>query len=81
MHNGHLLNNGDGLCFINKHNDLTGFRVNRVERKQIFPADMPRMDIGAMLRNQDQAFEKRMKGKTAERRIGLDVRTKLKAVL
>lgn len=74
MHNGHLLNNGDGLCFINKHNDLTGFRVNRVERKQIFPADMPRMDIGAMLyRNQDQAFEKQMKGKTAERRIGLDV--------
>ena len=33
-----------------------------------------RLDIGAMLyRNQDQAFEKQMKGKTAERRIGLDV--------
>lgn len=74
LHNGHLLNNGDGLCFINKQNDLTGFRVNRVERKQIFPADMPHMDIGAMLyRNQDQAFEKQMKGKTAERRIALDV--------
>src|ERR1035437_1229160 len=31
MQNGTLLNNGDGLCFINKHGDLTGFRVNRVE--------------------------------------------------
>ena len=72
VQNGHLLNNGDGLCFINKQNDLTGFRVNRVERKQIFPADMPRMDVGAFLyRNQDQAFEKVLKGKTSERRVGV----------
>ncbi|MDO9153977.1 MAG: U32 family peptidase [Paludibacter sp.] len=74
MHNGHLLNNGDGLCFINKHGDLTGFRVNRVERKQIFPADMPRMDEGVFLyRNQDQAFEKILKGKTAERKIAIQI--------
>lgn len=74
MHNGHLLNNGDGLCFINKHGDLTGFRVNRVERKQIFPADMPRMDVGVFLyRNQDQAFEKILNGKTSERRVGVDL--------
>ncbi|MDD3322442.1 MAG: U32 family peptidase [Paludibacter sp.] len=90
VHNGHLLSNGDGLCFINKQNDLTGFRVNRVEhltpilskgegeikkvRVQVFPADMPRMDIGVFLyRNQDQAFEKVMKGKTSERRVGVRV--------
>ncbi len=74
LHNGTLLNNGDGLCFINKHGDLTGFRVNRVERKQIFPADMPRMDIGVMLyRNQDQAFEKILKGKTAQRKVGVEI--------
>jgi 23S rRNA 5-hydroxycytidine C2501 synthase len=74
VHNGSLLNNGDGLCFINKHGDLTGFRVNRVERKQIFPADMPRMDVGVMLyRNQDQAFEKILKGKTAERKVGVEM--------
>ncbi len=74
MHNGTDLNNGDGLCFINKQGDLTGFRVNRVDRKQIFPADMPRMDIGVMLyRNQDQAFEKILKGKTSERKIGLEI--------
>lgn len=74
VHNGHLLNNGDGLCFINKQGDLTGFRVNRVERKQIFPADMPRMDVGVMLyRNQDQAFEKILKGKTSERKVGVEM--------
>ncbi|HET7732899.1 MAG TPA: U32 family peptidase, partial [Paludibacter sp.] len=74
VHNGHLLNNGDGLCFINKQHDLTGFRVNRVERKQIFPADMPRMDVGVMLyRNQDQAFEKILKGKTSERKVRVEM--------
>lgn len=65
VHNGNILNNGDGLCFINKQGDMTGFRVNRVERLtssfskgegekgkervQVFPADMPRMDEGVML--------------------------------
>jgi putative protease len=90
VQNGHLLSNGDGLCFINKQGDLTGFRVNRVEhltpalskgeggkgkeRVQIFPADMPRMEVGDLLyRNQDQAFEKILKGKTADRRVGVKV--------
>jgi len=74
MHNGNLLNNGDGLCFINKQGDLTGFRVNRVEKSQVFPADMPRMDVGAFLyRNQDQAFDKIINGKTAERKIPIDI--------
>jgi 23S rRNA 5-hydroxycytidine C2501 synthase len=74
MHNGQMLNNGDGLCFINKQGDLTGFRVNRVEKSQIFPADMPRMEVGAFLyRNQDQAFDKLITGKTAERKIPIDI--------
>jgi len=74
VHNGSDLNNGDGLCFINKQGDLTGFRVNRVERKQIFPADMPRMDVGVMLyRNQDQAFDKILKGKTSERKVAVKI--------
>jgi 23S rRNA 5-hydroxycytidine C2501 synthase len=74
MQNGTTLNNGDGLCFINKHGDLTGFRVNRVERKQIFPAEMPKITDGVMLyRNQDQAFEKVLKGKTSERKVGVEM--------
>ncbi|MFZ4726275.1 MAG: peptidase U32 family protein, partial [Paludibacter sp.] len=90
VQNGTLLNNGDGLCFINKHGDLTGFRVNRAEhltptlskgegvkgkiRVQIFPAEMPKITDGVMLyRNQDQAFEKILKGKTSERKIGIEI--------
>lgn len=83
MQNGQLLNNGDGLCFINKQGDLTGFRVNRVEFPahkgeglwvRCFPADMPRMEVGAFLyRNQDQAFDKLIAGKTAERKIYIDI--------
>jgi putative protease len=89
VHNGSTLNNGDGLCFINKHGDLTGFRVNRVDltpnpspkgegrsirKAQIFPAEMPKITDGVMLyRNQDQAFEKVLKGKTAERKIALQI--------
>lgn len=74
VQNGTTLNNGDGLCFINKQGDLTGFRVNRVERKQIFPAEMPKITDGVMLyRNQDQAFEKILRGKTADRRVGVEL--------
>jgi len=74
IRNGKLLNNGDGLCFINKQGDLTGFRVNRVEKTQIFPADMPRMDVGVFLyRNQDQAFDKIINGKTSERKIPVNI--------
>ncbi|HLP04360.1 MAG TPA: U32 family peptidase [Paludibacter sp.] len=74
MQNGNLLNNGDGLCFLNKKGELTGFRVNKVEDKKVFPAEMPWLEVGAMLfRNQDQAFDKILKGKTAERKIGVDI--------
>lgn len=78
MQNGQMLNNGDGLCFINKQGDLTGFRVNKVsdstqKKVQIYPADMPRMENGTFLyRNQDQAFEKILTGKTSERKIAVD---------
>ncbi len=68
------LSNGDGLCFINQHGDLTGFRVNRVEGGRVFPAEMPKLRIDTFLyRNQDQAFDKLIKGKTSERKIAIDM--------
>ncbi len=86
MQRGEELNNGDGLCFVNKQGDLTGFRVNKVEyltptlskgegvRVRCFPADMPRIETGIFLyRNQDQEFEKILRGKTAERRVGVEM--------
>ena len=72
MSSAEKLNNGDGLCFVNAHGDLTGFRVNRVDGRRVYPADMPRLTEGIWLyRNQDQAFEKILKGKTAERKVGV----------
>ena len=72
MSSAEKLNNGDGLCFINAHGDLTGFRVNRVDGRRVYPADMPKLSEGIWLyRNQDQAFEKILKGKTSERRVGV----------
>ena len=68
--------NGDGLCFLSRDAEsqstrLEGFRVNRAVGNRLYPFKMPRglkpgMDL---YRNQDQAFDKELSGKTAERKI------------
>ena len=64
--------NGDGLCFFDERNRLQGFLVNGVEGNVITPNQMPRIKIGTQLwRNQDQAFEKMLAGRTAERKVGV----------
>jgi putative protease len=66
------IHNGDGLCFFNEKKELQGFRVNRVEANRIFPAEMPRLNVGLTLyRNQDYVFEKILSKKSAERKIGI----------
>ena len=67
------IHNGDGLCFLNEKEELEGFRVNRVEGNQIFPAEMPHLTSGIILyRNYDHEFEKTLSKKSAERKIGID---------
>ena len=65
--------NGDGLCFFDGHNELVGFRVNRVEGNHLFPLKMPLgLQSGmALYRNKDVAFEKLMNGETAQRKISI----------
>ncbi|MDD3078266.1 MAG: U32 family peptidase [Paludibacter sp.] len=68
------LSNGDGLCFLNKSGELVGFRVNKVESGKIYPADRFLPEKNTFLyRNQDQAFERILRGKTAERRVGVNI--------
>lgn len=68
------LNNGDGLCYLNKNGELVGFRANKVEGVSVFPADSTPVPPGVFLyRNQDQAFEKILNGKTAERKIAVHI--------
>ena len=66
------IHNGDGLSFFAKNGTLSGFRVNRVEGKKIFPAEMPVIERNTVVyRNQDHEFDKILTGKTSERKIGV----------
>ncbi|MDR0810917.1 MAG: U32 family peptidase [Paludibacter sp.] len=68
------IHNGDGFCFINQNNELTGFKVNRVEGQKIFPAEMPDIKNDSLIfRNFDNEFHKILEGKSAERKIGVDI--------
>ena len=66
--------NGDGLCFINGDGELEGFLVNGVEGNRIIP-QKPLSAFGkvALYRNIDKTFEKVLSGKTAERKIAVDI--------
>lgn len=63
--------NGDGVCYIDEHGKLQGFRVNKVEGNKLFPAgEMPYIKPRTPLfRNQDQEFERLLARPSAERKI------------
>ena len=66
--------NGDGLCFINNDGELEGFLVNGVEGNRIIPQKpLSQFTKVALYRNIDKAFEKLLSGKTAERKIAVDI--------
>ena len=63
---------GDGLCFYNDEERLEGFRVNKVENGNIFPAKMPHLRPGTVLyRNHNQTFESLLSHTSATRKIKL----------
>lgn len=67
-----VFHNGDGLCF--EHNGkLQGFRINRAEGNHLYPHQMPEglHDGMVLYRNQDEAMEKILQGRTSVRRIPL----------
>lgn len=67
--------NGDGFCFRNDKGIFEGFRINRAEGNRIFPSEMPCIHPKTVLyRNYDQAFEKILSRKSAERTIRVDIR-------
>lgn len=67
-----VFHNGDGLCFED-NGTLRGFRINRAEGNHLYPHQMPQgLHDGVVLyRNQDEAMEKILSGRTAERRLML----------
>ncbi len=59
IENGHLLNNGDGLCFINENNEADGIYVNKAENGIIYPNVLKEIKEGTFIyRNNDAAFIK-----------------------
>ena len=68
-----VVNTGDGLCLTLPDGTFSGFAVNRVEGKRVYregTSPEPGMDL---YRNFDRLFDKMLKGKTAERRMDLDI--------
>lgn len=62
---------GDGLCFFNAKGELEGFFVNHVQGSTFQPNRMPNgLSVGTELwRNNDQAFEKQLQGRTSSRKV------------
>ncbi|MBS1199310.1 MAG: peptidase [Proteobacteria bacterium] len=67
------LKNGDGLSYFNAAGELNGLRVNRIEGRQIIPAEAAKdLQVGTVLyRNHDQEFSRLLEKKSAERRIAV----------
>ena len=54
-----MLNNDDGLCFINENNDADGIYVNKVENGLAYPNVLKEIKPGTFIyRNNDAAFIK-----------------------
>lgn len=71
---GSAISNGDGLCFINANGELEGFFVNGVEDNRIIPQkSLSAFTSVKLYRNIDKNFEKVLSGKTAERKISVDI--------
>ncbi len=75
IENGNLLNNGDGLCFINDSNEADGIYVNRAENGMVYPNVLKEIKPGTFIyRNNDAAFIKLVeKEDSAVRKISTDL--------
>ncbi|HQT43691.1 MAG TPA: U32 family peptidase [Halothiobacillus sp.] len=77
------LNNGDGLCYFDLHNELVGMAINTAEklsehRWRVVPKDpigeLRHLRVGTALnRNRDMNWQRLMDKKSAERRIMLSM--------
>ncbi|WP_348823311.1 peptidase U32 family protein [Flavobacterium aestuarii] len=72
IENGELLNNGDGLCFINENNEAEGIYVNKAENGLAYPNVLKEIKEGTFIyRNNDAAFIKIVEREdSAVRKIG-----------
>lgn len=68
------LHNGDGLGFYTGEGEFLGFRLNRIEGNRLFPASDVTVSPGTPLyRNADKERADLLSGKTATRRLAVDM--------
>ena len=66
------LRSGDGVCFFDEQDQLTGTTINRVVGEEVFPNSLSGIAHGTVLyRNHDHSFLKSLKTDRARRTIGL----------
>jgi collagenase-like PrtC family protease len=66
------LHNGDGVCFFDDEDQLTGVNINQVDGSRIFPNSMEGIQAGVTLyRNYDHEFVQLLKSDTSRRKIGV----------
>jgi len=68
------LHNGDGICFFDWQNKLSGTTVNRVEGNKVYPQKIEEIHIGQKVyRNLDHDFLHKLSNSPAERKIRLSI--------
>ncbi len=66
--------NGDGICFFDCENNLTGTTINNVEEQRIYPQRMNDIRLGQKIyRNYDHQFVMKLLNRPAERKIGITI--------
>lgn len=70
----HILNNGDGFCFVNSRGELEGFRANTANDNIVTSAESVKISVGdKVYRNNDEAFNKVLGVESAKRKIKINI--------
>lgn len=70
----HVLNNGDGFCFVNSRGELEGFRANTANDNIVTSAESVKISVGdKVYRNNDEAFNKVLGVESAKRKIKINI--------
>ncbi len=72
-----ILNNGDGICFFDENNLLSGTKVNKSEGNIVYPLDMKGLKKGIKIyRNYDNVFETKLNNSNIKRQININIKLK-----
>lgn len=69
------LNNGDGICFLDRNKELKGTNINVIKDNFIYPQNIDGIAEGCKIyRNYDHEFLKQLEKTEFKRKIGIDIK-------